>query len=353
MAPFAVLWSSLLGFIFTLAATSEDSSSALIPPLGNTPSLSFVGRGVQIYQCSSHSSNGSSYSYQLQGAEAKLFAYTSDGKLQSHKRWGDHYFLAHPDGEGGKPTFSLLASPSDDNSAIPTSTATFKLVASVAATNPKNIPSLLLRATSHSGNGALSMVSYVQRVNTVGGVAFPSQCKEQGAMLRVPYRAQYRFWWQADIPATSTPASIMVPKGHTLLTSFFGSGFQIYRYDGSKWVLANVSCTLSSLPGTPAMGKHYFLDGLNGQSQPTWEFFSPHGRVSAKLIQKAQKSSSDVPWFLLQVTNSVGKQSLASMVAYVQRVSTVGGMAPTAVTAAKLGDFFQSSYSAIYSFYGS
>ncbi|KAI5065167.1 hypothetical protein GOP47_0019862 [Adiantum capillus-veneris] len=352
MAPFAMLWSSLLGFIFTLTATSQDpASSALIPPDGNTPSLSFVGRGVQIYECSAQSANGS-YSYQSQGAEAELFVYISDGKLQSHERCGRHYFLTHPDGEGGKPTFALLASPSADNSSIPTSTATFKLIAIVAAANPKNIPSLLLRATSHSGNGALSMVSYVQRVNTVGGVATPSQCKQQGAMLRVPYRAQYRFWSQAQVPLASIPASIMVPKGHTLLTSFFGLGFQIYRYDGSKWTLSNVSATLSSLPGTPAMGKHYFLKGPNGQPQPTWEFLSPRGLVSAKLIQKASKTPNDIPWFLLLVTNSIGKQSLASMVTYVQRSSTVGGMAPTSGTAAKLGDIFQSPYSAIYSFYG-
>eukprot|EP00250_Pteridium_aquilinum_P011711 c20256_g1_i2 orf=304-1371(-) len=330
--PLAALWSSMLGLIFTLAS-SQDQYPAIVPPDGNVPILSFVGKGVQIYQCSHSQANESSYVFQ--GAEAELFASGDKlNKAQYKRRWGYHYFLPHPDGEGGKPTFSLLASPSDNDSSIPTSTSTFKIISNVTAASPKNIPSLLLRATSHSGNGPLSMMSYAQRINTVGGVAPAGQCKMQGEILRVPYRAQYRFWSQAEMPAISTPASVLVPPGHSFLACFFGLGSQIYRYNGSNWVLSNVSATLSSLPGTPAMGRHYFLEGHNtadGQPQPTWEFFSPRGRVSAKLVQKVQKTPTSIPWLLAQTTSYVGAQSFASRVAYVQRLSTVGGIAPCGI----------------------
>lgn len=60
----------------------------------------------------------------------------------------------------------------------------------------KDIPWLLLRATSHTGSGTLSTVDYVQRVFTKGGVA-PSGGTCDPAVDRtvgVPYTAVYMFY---------------------------------------------------------------------------------------------------------------------------------------------------------------
>jgi hypothetical protein len=57
------------------------------------------------------------------------------------------------------------------------------------------IPWLLLKATSSEGAGAFSTVTYVQRLETVGGVAPTEGCSEPtaGVEQAVPYRATYAF----------------------------------------------------------------------------------------------------------------------------------------------------------------
>ena len=58
------------------------------------------------------------------------------------------------------------------------------------------IPWLLLRASSNEGAGALTGVNYIQRVDTVGGVAPSSGCDatHAGAEARVSYSANYDFY---------------------------------------------------------------------------------------------------------------------------------------------------------------
>src|SRR5574339_59894 len=56
------------------------------------------------------------------------------------------------------------------------------------------IPWLLLRTISETGNGVLNGVSFVQRVNTVGGVAPSASGAFVGEEQRVPYTAEYFFY---------------------------------------------------------------------------------------------------------------------------------------------------------------
>jgi hypothetical protein len=58
------------------------------------------------------------------------------------------------------------------------------------------IPWLLLSATSTSGTGVLTPVQFVQRVNTVAGLAPTSGCDSthDGALASIPYRADYFFF---------------------------------------------------------------------------------------------------------------------------------------------------------------
>ncbi len=58
------------------------------------------------------------------------------------------------------------------------------------------IPWLLLKAVDSDGPGVLDGVTYIQRVNTVGGLA-PSEPGEfPGDVARVPYTADYFFYRQ-------------------------------------------------------------------------------------------------------------------------------------------------------------
>ena len=61
------------------------------------------------------------------------------------------------------------------------------------------IPELLLKVTSHSGEGVLSRADYINRLRTSGGVAPTGSCTA-GQTVSVPYGSVYVFW---DAPAAS------------------------------------------------------------------------------------------------------------------------------------------------------
>ena len=69
-------------------------------------------------------------------------------------------------------------------------------VSQVDAPQSTAIPWLLLKSTSNSGAGAFSDVTYVHRVNTVGGKAPASGCDAaaSGTETRVNYSADYYFF---------------------------------------------------------------------------------------------------------------------------------------------------------------
>ena len=58
------------------------------------------------------------------------------------------------------------------------------------------IPWLLLQATSNTGDGRMSDVTFIQRLETVGGLAPATGCDAAhiGAVADVPYTALYAFY---------------------------------------------------------------------------------------------------------------------------------------------------------------
>ena len=66
----------------------------------------------------------------------------------------------------------------------------------VSPNGAKNIPFQLVKADVAGGQGVLTAVSYVQRVNTKGGVAPSKKCTVDnvGEKAEVKYSAEYRFW---------------------------------------------------------------------------------------------------------------------------------------------------------------
>lgn len=56
------------------------------------------------------------------------------------------------------------------------------------------VPWLLLKATSKDGDGPFGRTSYIQRVNTAGGLAPLNPGYYAGSVVRVPYRAEYYFY---------------------------------------------------------------------------------------------------------------------------------------------------------------
>ena len=60
--------------------------------------------------------------------------------------------------------------------------------------NPDDIPWLLIRALSSEGPGPFGQVTYIQRVNTSGGVAPTQAGNTVGDEARVPYTTEYYFY---------------------------------------------------------------------------------------------------------------------------------------------------------------
>ena len=68
-----------------------------------------------------------------------------------------------------------------------------KVVANAPGKTPNDIPWLKLSATTHRGQGTLSGVTTVQRINTQGGV-HAGPCDNAGTFHSAPYAADYVFF---------------------------------------------------------------------------------------------------------------------------------------------------------------
>jgi hypothetical protein len=69
-------------------------------------------------------------------------------------------------------------------------------VTAAAAANspvPDSIPQLLLKAAATRGPGLFANITFIQRLNTTGGVSPTGACTD-GATASVPYTADYTFW---------------------------------------------------------------------------------------------------------------------------------------------------------------
>jgi hypothetical protein len=65
-----------------------------------------------------------------------------------------------------------------------------------ATVDPKAIPWLLLSATTQTGGGRLTNTTFIQRINTSGGLAPTDRCNgsTSGTEKRVDYKADYFFY---------------------------------------------------------------------------------------------------------------------------------------------------------------
>ncbi len=134
-------------------------------PDGHAPALQLAARGVQIFRCEPA---GAGFEWRFRQPEAELF----DAQGQPAGRHGASFSFEHRDGS------RLLGT----------------VVEHQAAAAADTLPWLLLTARSF-GQGALAGVSYVQRVNTRGGMP-PAGCSagQANRLLRVDFSADFVFY---------------------------------------------------------------------------------------------------------------------------------------------------------------
>ena len=150
---------------FNNRAPDLGDSQNLRVPAGNKLAFHVFGEGVQIYTWT-----GTSWSFV--SPEAVLFA-----DRGAHRVVGFHF---------AGPTWESLSGRKVVGTAIQSSTP-----------NPDAIPWLLLGAASNEGRGIFRRVTFIQRLNTVGGIAPTVPGDFPGQVARVPYTARY-FFYRAD-----------------------------------------------------------------------------------------------------------------------------------------------------------
>jgi Protein of unknown function (DUF3455) len=154
---------------FPALATDDQSKvpTELRVPDGYKRVLESVGRGVQIYDCVDGA-------WKFREPSAAIFDQRSGEAVAIH-------YVG--------PTWQSIRDGS-------------KVVGAVKARrdapNPqRDIPWLLLQATSTAGPGLFADVEYIQRLDTTGGVAPTGTCTT-GQSVGVPYKATYKFWAPAQ-----------------------------------------------------------------------------------------------------------------------------------------------------------
>jgi hypothetical protein len=161
----AAMASALGGVADAAPARSAESTAgqrqvpeAIRVPDGNRRIAVMPARGVQTYQCTA-------------GAWTFL---QPDAILRHHGRAE----VLHTKG----PVWTSIV----DGSSV--------TAAAVANSPVENaIPQLLLKSTGNRGPGLLGAVTYLQRLNTTGGLAPAGMCTD-GTTVSVPYTADYTFW---------------------------------------------------------------------------------------------------------------------------------------------------------------
>ena len=133
---------------------------------------------------------------------------------------------------------------------------------------------------------------------------------------------------------------IGVPEGSKLVLHAYAEGVQMYRWNGGAWEPRGPSAKLyADAAGTGTIGIHY--------GGPTWESNSG-SLVVGTLHTPCERGPADIPWLRLDAVRSEGP-GIFDGVAFIQRVNTVGGRAPTAP--GSLGEMRNVPYTAEYFFY--
>ena len=166
------------------AAAGHDNRAPEVPPSlvvpeGNKVSFHAYAVGVQIYGATANTNSPTGFAWTFRAPEAVL--YDADGNVV-----GLHYAFAGPT----RPAWE-----SESGSRV----VGARTAAPVTVT-PGAIPWLILNAVSTNtvGPGIFERTTYIQRVNTTGGLAPAAAPTQLGQEARVPYTAEYFFYRETN-----------------------------------------------------------------------------------------------------------------------------------------------------------
>jgi hypothetical protein len=144
------------------------------------------------------------------------------------------------------------------------------------------------------------------------------------------------------------PPALHVSQGQQLALKVHATGVQIYACQPNKddptrfeWAFKAPEAALLGRGGRQ-VGKHY--------AGPSWES-NDGSKVVGSVVAKETPDPQSIPWLLLSAKSNAGK-GVFSDVRSIQRVRTVGGIAPSGACGPnQLNQELRTSYSADYLFY--
>jgi hypothetical protein len=200
-------------------------------------------------------------------------------------------------------------------------------------------------------NKMTSKIINAVMITAISAVAFTSCKKYENPPVNATEDAAY--------PSTKIidgiSDSLKVPDGNRLVDDGFARGFQIYQVKRSAsnpnvftWVNIAPLATLYTKPDfTNQMALHF--------AGPTWQITKGHNKgqsVVGKKITGITPDPTAIQWLLLQAVDSLSSPN--NKITFIQRLFTVGGLAPTTgADEAHLGQLDSIPYTARYFFYES
>jgi len=153
----------------------------------------------------------------------------------------------------------------------------------------------------------------------------------------------------SPIAVPEAPASLRAPAGQKLFLEAQATGVQIYEcapkadQPGTfEWAFRGPEANLADRAGN-TIGRHY--------GGPTWEANDGSKVVADVKARDPGPKASAIPWLLLSARSSWGYGVMAKT-ASIQRLNTVGGIAPTtACDAGSVKQMARVPYTATYYFY--
>ncbi len=136
-------------------------------PVGYSPVLTVHAKGDQIYQCAL---NKGEFAWETQAPDAKLF--DEQGKIVGNHTAGPLWEYK----EGSR--------------------VVGRVVKKIDMAPGKSIAWLLVEVVSHKGDGLFSNISFINRINTSGGLPPKTGCDANhlGSEKRIAYTADYVFY---------------------------------------------------------------------------------------------------------------------------------------------------------------
>ena len=146
-------------------------------------------------------------------------------------------------------------------------------------------------------------------------------------------------------PILPTPLcdSIQVSADNHVAYHVYARGVQIYKWTGESWAFVAPAADLyADANYRGKVGTHY--------GGPTWESNSGSKVIGSRVPGTGcAPDANAIPWLLLKAISTKGP-GIFHKVSYIQRVNTVGGLAPTA-PGTTIDEVVEVPYTAEYFFY--